>query len=98
MTDPSTGELTLIRYLDRPDIGYPGAHLYLPVLAAAFAQDQLEWNDMTLRLGVRFDYFDARSSLPGDLANPANSIAGAPAPPPRPTTAKWSVSPRIGVS
>jgi hypothetical protein len=98
VTDPSTGKLTLLRYIDRPDIGYPGAHLYLPVLAAAFAQDQLEWNDMTMRLGVRFDYFNARSSLPGDLANPANSIAGAPAPGPRPTTAKWSVSPRLGVS
>ncbi len=98
VTDPNTQKQTLIRYGDRPDLLLPGPRLYLPVLAAGFAQDQIEYNDLTLRVGARVDYFDARSSLPGDLQNPANSIAGAPAPPPRNTTAKWVVSPRLGVS
>lgn len=86
----------LIRIVDSRD--YPGPRLYFPVIAAAFAQNQLEWNDLTARTGLRLDLFDARSSLPGDLANPANSIAGAPVSAPRPTTKKWALSPRIGVS
>jgi len=54
--------------------------------------------DLTLRAGLRFDYFSARSYVPGDPANPANSIAGAPVvpdqrPPPRPTLSPGSGSP-----
>jgi outer membrane receptor protein involved in Fe transport len=47
---------------------------------------------------LRYDFFDARSTLPSDLANPANSIAGAPASVPIPTTLKSTLSPRIGIS
>jgi hypothetical protein len=93
----STGS-HLHRYIDDVVAGFPGARLYLPVLAAAFAQDQIEVNDLTVHLGVHLDYFDARSFLPGDLANPANDIAGAPTAPNRRTSAKWAVSPRLAVS
>lgn len=71
---------------------------YNPVIGALYAQDQLEWQDLTLRGGLRMEYFDARSSVPGDLANPANTISGAPAPPPRATTAKSVLAPRLGVA
>ena len=71
------GEPALVRHVDEPP-DYPGVSEYEPVLAAAYAQDQVEWNHLTLRAGVRFDYFDARSTVPGDPANPANSISGAP--------------------
>jgi len=47
---------------------------------------------------VRFDFFDARSTLPSDLQNPANAIAGAPLSSPVATSAKTSFSPRLGVS
>jgi outer membrane receptor protein involved in Fe transport len=90
------GREQLIRRIDEP--GYPGPRLYFPVIAAGFAQNQLEWNDLTARTGLRVDLFDARSSLPSDLANPANSIAGAPPSPLRATTKKVALSPRIGVS
>ena len=76
----------------------PGYNTYYPVILSAFAQDQLEYNDLTLRAGVRFDMFDARSTIPSDLANPANSIKDAPESHPQPTTAKYVVSPRLGVS
>ena len=91
------GEQVLLRRVDEPP-DYPGLEHYYPVLGAAYAQDQVEWNDLTFRAGVRLDYFDARSSVPGDLANPANAITGAPAPPPQATTAKASLAPRLGVS
>jgi outer membrane receptor protein involved in Fe transport len=87
----------VVRKLDDPP-DYPGTRMYFPILAAAYAQDQIEWNDLTVRVGARFDLFKARSSLPSDLANPANAIQGAPPSVPRPTTTKSSLSPRLGVS
>ncbi|MEP7028630.1 MAG: TonB-dependent receptor [Candidatus Eisenbacteria bacterium] len=76
----------------------PGYRTYFPVLASAFAQDQLEFNDLTLRAGVRIDMVNARSFLPSDLANPANAISGAPESHPQATTVKYALSPRLGVS
>ena len=76
----------------------PGETLYFPVFASAFAQDQIEHDDMTIRAGLRFDLFDARSSIPSDLSNPANDIEGAPESHPQATTTKIALSPRLGVS
>jgi len=76
----------------------PGETLYFPVFASAFAQDQIEHDDMTIRAGLRFDLFDARSTVPSDLSNPANDIEGAPESHDQPTTAKIALSPRLGVS
>jgi len=91
------GEETLIRHLDEPP-DFPGVRTYWPVIAAAFAQDQLEWDDLTLRAGARLDYFDARATLPSDLANPANAISDVPQSVPQRVSRKISVSPRLGVA
>ena len=88
---------TLYRYVDFPP-DYPGVQHYHPVSAAAYVQDQSEWNDLTVRAGVRFEYFNARSFLPSDLANPANAIAGAPLSVPQRATKKLSLAPRVGIS
>lgn len=78
---------------------FPGIVTYHPRLGAAFAQNDLEWNDLKIRSGLRVDYFSARAGLPSDLHNPANAL-----PPPAPqsvmvaTTPKIDVSPRLGVS
>jgi outer membrane receptor protein involved in Fe transport len=58
----------------------------------------MEWEDFNVRAGLRLDYFDARSSVPSDLSNPANSIQGAPESVPVDTSPKSAVSPRLGVS
>ena len=82
-----TRPASLIRHINEPP-DYPGVQNYEPVLAAAYAQDQMEWSDLTIRLGGRLEYFDARATVPSDLANPANTIAGAPDSRPRPTTSE----------
>ncbi|MBM2840254.1 MAG: hypothetical protein HW412_782 [Bacteroidetes bacterium] len=87
---------TLVRYVD--SLFYPGVQFYYPASMAAYVQDQMELNDLTIRAGIRFEYFDARSTVPSDLANPANSIAGAPLSVPRRTAKKVSYAPRIGIS
>ena len=88
---------TLVRHVnDPPD--FPGPHEYRPFITNAYAQDELEWNDLHVRAGVRLEYFNPRATLPSDLANPANAIQGAPLSHPRATTRKITVAPRIGVS
>ncbi|MFH1278052.1 MAG: TonB-dependent receptor [Candidatus Eisenbacteria bacterium] len=94
--DTITGDAVLYRYEnDPPD--YPGVQEYDPVIGAAYLQDQIEWNDLTLRAGLRVDYFDARSTLPSDLQNPANVIEGAPESVPVGTSVKVDAAPRLGV-
>jgi outer membrane receptor protein involved in Fe transport len=77
---------------------FPGFQTYLPVIGALFAQEELEWNDLTLRGGVRAEYFDARSYIPSDFGNPANSIEGVPLSHPVRTSKKITFAPRLGVS
>lgn len=88
---------SLFRYIDAPP-DYPGIQTYKPIALSAYAQDQVEWNDLTIRAGVRFELFDARGFLPSDLKNPANAIQGAPTSVPRRTTKKVTYAPRIGIS
>jgi outer membrane receptor protein involved in Fe transport len=47
---------------------------------------------------VRLEYFDANSTVPSNLKNPANSIDGAPESRPKATTVKLVVAPRLGIS
>lgn len=91
------GVQQLVRHVNEPPT-YPGIQKYHPLMGAAYAQDEMDWKDLKMRAGFRLDYFDARSSVPSDLSNPANSITGAPPSQPVATSAKWSLSPRLGVS
>ncbi len=91
------GQLTLVRHDNDPP-NFPGVKSYRPRFGAAYVQDAAEFKNITVRGGLRFEYFDANSTIPSDLANPANSIQGAPQSVPRATTVKTSVSPRLGVA
>lgn len=91
------GEGHLVRHINEPP-DYPGVQSYYPVMGAAYVQDQFERRDLVVRFGARLDYFDARSTVPSDLANPANAIAGAPESHPERTSVKSTVSPRLGVA
>jgi outer membrane receptor protein involved in Fe transport len=84
------------RESEPPD--FPGVVEYHPVSASAYAQNELEWNDLKVRAGLRYDFFDPRTTQPSDLANPANSIQGVPRSSQVAVDAKTSLSPRIGVS
>lgn len=88
---------SLVRIIDDPP-DFPAVQRYEPVIAAGFVQDQIEWDDLTLRAGLRLDYFDARSAVPSNLANPANAIQGAPPSRLKETTPKTSLAPRLGVA
>ncbi|HOX24547.1 MAG TPA: TonB-dependent receptor [Candidatus Krumholzibacteria bacterium] len=87
----------IVRHENEPP-DFPGVQTNYPVSGAAFFQDQLEQEHLTVRAGLRLDYFDARATVPSDLANPANAIPGAPESVPRETSVKSAVSPRLGVA
>jgi len=85
------------RYVDQPP-DYLNVAEHRPVLAAAYAQDQVEWRDLTMRGGVRMEYFDSRARIPTDLQNPANAIQGAPQTFYVRPHRKVSFAPRLGIS
>ncbi len=78
--------------------GEPGVQTYHPRQLAAYIQDRVEWGDLVLRAGLRFGLFAARATIPGNLQNPANTIAGAPESHPQDTSVKYSIAPRLGFS
>jgi outer membrane receptor protein involved in Fe transport len=80
------------------DPEYPGPTHYTPVSLAAYVQDRVEWKDVMVRGGLRFEYFDAHTTVPGNLENPANTITNAPTAPPKKTTIKSVLAPRLGIS
>ena len=93
----ATGGIRITRHENEPP-DYPAIATYRPISFVAYGQDQLEWKDLNIRAGVRTEFFDARSTLPSDLSNPANAIEGAPKSTPKPTEAKLTFAPRVGVS
>jgi outer membrane receptor protein involved in Fe transport len=87
----------IVRHADEPP-NFPGVQANYPIMGAAFVQDQIEQEFLTVRVGLRLDYFDARATIPSDLANPANVIPEAPESLPQGTTVKAAISPRLGIA
>lgn len=76
----------------------PGVRSYWPRQISAYLQDRVEWGDLVVRGGIRFEYFDAQAKVPSNYQNPANSIEGAPASILQKTAIKTAVAPRLGFS
>jgi outer membrane receptor protein involved in Fe transport len=92
--DSVTGELHA--YVNSPI--FPPPQNYTPVSFSVYAQDRIEWSEIAIRAGLRMEYFDANTTVPSDLQNPANAIIGAPVSRSKETTDKIVVAPRLGVS
>jgi len=45
-----------------------------PIETAAYLQDKMEFDNMVINLGLRYDAFDPASVYPSDLRNPANQL------------------------
>ncbi len=96
-TKPGNPLLFVIGY---PNLGAPGNQSYLkhPVEASAFVQDKIEYDNLIINAGLRYDYFDPASMYPADLRNPTKN-------PTNPGADVWTAakkknqfSPRLGVS
>ncbi len=71
---------------------------YNPVQFSSYIQDRMEWRDFVIRAGVRMEFFDANTTVPSDLQNPANAIEGAPKSTQVSTSSKIAFAPRLGFS
>jgi len=76
----------------------PGLQSYFPKQFAAYVQDRIELDDIVIRAGVRFEYYDPDAQIPDDLRNPANSIQGAPLSNLVDTKIKTVLAPRLGIN
>jgi outer membrane receptor protein involved in Fe transport len=96
VTLPGGGRVLLPRYGTLPED--PKVETYYPKQGAAYIQDRIEWGDIVVRSGLRFEFFDADAFIPSDLRNPASIIPGVPPSSLQKTTLKTSLAPRLGFS
>lgn len=83
-------------FLSLSDVQFVNANPYMddyekePTAAAAYLQDKIEYEEMTMNAGLRFDYFDPQSKffVQYDSLEAGKEDVGA----------KWQISPRFGVS
>ncbi len=84
----STLELTELQfYNDNP---YSDRYKMKPTNIAAFIQDKIEYEDLTVNLGVRWDYFDSNADYFVDMEDLNRGSTE--------TSPKHQFSPRIGLS
>lgn len=67
-------------YLYEPEVFgdstiYADIYRVEPREQAAYIQDKMEFDDMVINIGLRYDVFDPASSYPSDRRNPANQLA-----------------------
>ncbi len=87
---------------------YPDSSIYSdiyrvkPVEYSAYLQDKMEFAEMVINLGVRFDYFDPRTYYPSQARNPSNQLKFYDNPEKMSTLIdadpKYQISPRFGLS
>ena len=53
---------------------YAEEYLVKPREYAAYIQDKMEFAEMVINLGVRYDYFDPNTTYPSNPRNPANQL------------------------
>jgi outer membrane receptor protein involved in Fe transport len=83
------------------NLGTIGNQMYdkRPREASAYIQDKMEYENMIINAGVRFDYFDPNGKLLVDLTNPVTpDTTGQSSFPMRSASKKYQISPRLGVS
>jgi outer membrane receptor protein involved in Fe transport len=103
--DPATGKYTFLYY--EPEI-LPDSSTYSDIYKAQpsefswYIQDKMEFDEMVINFGLRYDLFDPNTVYPSQLRNPANQLAFPDMPENMsrylPASAKHQLSPRLGLS
>ncbi|MBN1997673.1 TonB-dependent receptor, partial [candidate division KSB1 bacterium] len=81
---------------------YAEEYVVKPNEFAAYFQDKMEFDEMVINMGVRFDYFDPNTTYPSNRRNPANQLSYPDKPEQTSTKldadTKYQLSPRFGLS
>jgi outer membrane receptor protein involved in Fe transport len=81
---------------------YTDRYRVYPIELAAYIQDKMEFEDMVINVGLRYDYFNPKTTYPTQPRNPSNQLSFPDNPekmsefPAAP--AVWQLSPRFGIS
>lgn len=97
-----------IIFLNYDPVVYPDSSIYSdiyqvePIEFSGYIQDKMEFDEMVINLGVRFDYFHPKTYYPSQRRNPANQLKF-PDNPEKESTPLWvepqtQISPRLGLS
>ena len=73
-----------------------------PIEYSAYIQDKMEFDEMVINAGIRFDYFHPKTYYPSQLRNPSNQL-NYPNNPEKMSDSLWAgpkyqISPRIGLA
>jgi outer membrane receptor protein involved in Fe transport len=76
--DPLTGKITFPNYI--PEIipvtaNTVDIYRVKPFEISAYLQDKMEFEEMVIKLGLRYDLFNANYHYPSDYRNPANQLS-----------------------
>ncbi len=81
---------------------YTDAYLVKPFEFSAYLQDKMEFRQMVVNLGLRYDYFDPNTTYPSQRRNPANQLDFSSLPEKMSTypdaKSQYQLSPRLGRS
>ncbi len=84
---------------------YPALHskgnlsyLEHPTEISAYIQDKMEYDMMIVNVGIRFDYFNANTTVPFSMTNPENIEGKEGYGKRKKIDPKFQISPRLGVS
>jgi outer membrane receptor protein involved in Fe transport len=97
----STGKVTYIYY--QPEIvtgrsTYTDIYKVQPWEFAVYLQDKMEFDNMVINFGLRYDYFDPSITYPSEPRNPGNDIINSPQSEYLNAPASSQLSPRLGIS
>jgi outer membrane receptor protein involved in Fe transport len=76
--DPETGKIDFPYYiLEIVPITENTIDIYTvkPYEISAYIQDKMEFNEMVIKLGLRYDYFNANYHYPSNWRNPSNQLS-----------------------
>ena len=81
---------------------YADIYIKEPVELSGYLQDKMEFDEMTINLGVRLDYFDPKTVFPSNRRNPDNRLYYAEDPSKMSvgmnSEPKYQFSPRLGLA
>jgi outer membrane receptor protein involved in Fe transport len=78
VVDPETGKISFPNYI--PEVipitaNTIDIYKVRPYELSAYLQDKMEFDEMVIKLGVRYDYFNANTRYPSNWRNPSNQLA-----------------------
>jgi len=86
-----------------PDLSvYSDIYQVKPIEYSAYIQDKMEFDEMVINFGIRYDYFHPKTYYPSQRRNPANQLSF-PDNPEKMSSRLWAdpkyqISPRVGLA